>query len=67
MCSTRYFYYENTAQEKVIKYMAKKLLAAEFIEGSLSAEGLMAEAEEARIELAIIKQLAESLTTAEAA
>lgn len=67
MCSTRYFYYENTAQEKVIKYMAKKLLAAEFIEGSLSAEGLMAEAEEARIELAIIKQLAESLTTEEAA
>ena len=67
MCSTRYFYYENTAQEKVIKYMAKKLLAAEFIEGSLSAEGLMAEADEARIELAIIRELAESLTTAEAA
>jgi len=60
-CSTRYFYYEKTAQDKVIKYMARKLLAAQFIEGSLSGEGLLSETDETRIEMAIIKQLSESL------
>jgi hypothetical protein len=60
-CTTGFLYYKNTAQEKVIKHMARKLVAAQFVEGSISGGGLMSEADDASIELAIIKQLSESL------
>lgn len=56
-CTTRYHYYVGSAQEKVIRLMASKLQAAEFLEGSLEAGGLVDEAGES-IEMQIINQLA---------
>lgn len=60
-CTTRYYYYQDTAQEQVIKLMARKMLAAEFLEGSLDGGGLMAEAGEDSVELAVIRKMAESI------
>jgi len=66
-CDTRYLYYQKTAQENVIKHMAKKLVGAEFLEGSLEGGGLMSEADDIGIEMAIIKQLSESIRKERAA
>ncbi len=60
-CTTTYLFYNETAQEKLISLMARKLQAATYLEGLLDGGGLMAEASDDGIELAIVKQLAESV------
>lgn len=41
--------------------MARKLLASEYLEGNLEGGGLQDEDDEARVELAIVKQMAEGM------
>ena len=45
-CRIAYFYYEGTMQDRALALMAKKLTAAEALEGKFSSEGLVAMAGE---------------------
>ena len=57
-CRTVLLYYAGTAQQNAISLMAKKLLAAEYLEGNLEGGGILEEDEESSMELAIVRQLA---------
>lgn len=57
-CRVIYLYYERTMQDRAIALMAKKLTAAEALEGKFSSEGLVAMAgEDANMELALARSL----------
>lgn len=60
-CKTIFLYYSETAQQSAISLMARKLMAAEYLEGNLEGGGLQDEDDEARVELAIVKQMAEGM------
>lgn len=57
-CRTHFLYYRDTAQQHAITLMAKKLLAAEYLEGNMEGGGLMEESGETSMELAIVRQMA---------
>jgi hypothetical protein len=60
-CRTYYLYYDTTAQEKAIQVMASKLRAAEALEGKFSDGGLVDEAVDEDVAMAIAKQLSEKI------
>lgn len=60
-CKTLYYYYRATAQDVALKLMAKKLAAAKFLEGRYDATGLVDEDDDGRLDLMVIRQMAEAL------
>jgi len=63
-CRTRYYYYQNTAQDVALRLMGKKLAAAKFLEGDLEGGGLLDCDEDGRLDLAVVRLMAESLRSA---
>ena len=61
-CRIVYFYYEGTMQDRAMVLMAKKLTAAQALEGTFTSEGLVALAgEDANVELALARSLVERM------
>src|SRR5262249_31143452 len=57
-----YLYYEGTMQARVLALMGRKLTAAQALEGTFSADGLVALAgEDANVEIALARSLVERL------
>jgi hypothetical protein len=63
-CKTNYLFYGDTAQQEAIALMGLKLRHAEAIEGKFSDGGLVDEAADTDLALAIAKNLAENIRTA---
>lgn len=62
-CRTYYFWYAQSMQDRAMTLMAKKLAAAEALEGKFSSEGLAALSgnDEGSMEMAMAKSLVENL------
>ena len=60
-CRVVYMHYENTMQASALDLISKKIAASEAIEGKFSEEGLAAHSDEGSVQMALAKQLAESI------
>lgn len=60
-CRVYYLYYEQTMQQRAMSLMAKKMKAANQLEGKFSAEGLVAMTGEDNDQMAMAKSLNDSL------
>lgn len=60
-CRTRYYVYAGTAQEVALRLMGKKLAAAKLLEGRLDGGGLLDLDDDGRLDLAVLREMAEAL------
>jgi superfamily II DNA or RNA helicase len=66
-CKVLYQYYGGTAEERCLELMGRKIAAAEALEGKFSSEGMAAMAgEDSSVQMALARNLAENIGTANA-